>query len=123
MIRTVRIPRTVSRMGSTAESGCPWYNPYCWFVPDDDPTKCYGGGPRIDVAACIAAQADARALAKRDDPAGAQDYEDYATGDVIGVLNPFTGSGPLSSAGSGTFPAWAWMAGGGLVAALLMRSR
>jgi hypothetical protein len=105
---------------TTTDPGCPWYNPFCWFVPADDPTQCYGGGPNIDVAACVAANNAVAAASAQANPAAAQDYSDAATGNVIGLANPFTGTGQLSSLSTG-IPVWVWLAGGGVLALSLLR--
>ena len=104
-------------------------NPFCVFGVDSDsatnaldPTVCYGGGPNIDQAKCVAANNAAAAALAVTDPAGAQDLED-AEGNGLGLLNPFTGSGPLASAGS--VPGWLWIAGAGLAltAAVVVTAR
>lgn len=105
---------------SVADPGCPWYNPFCWFVPTDDPNACYGGGPNIDVAACVAANNAVAAASAQANPAAAQDYYDAATGNVVGLVNPFTGTGPLAPSNSGV-PMWVWLLGGGVIAFSLIR--
>ena len=113
--------RDARRLGAaTADPGCPLYNPFCWFVPSDDPTQCYGGGPAIDVGACVAANNAVSAASAQANPAGAQDYADAASANVIGLMNPFTGSGPLSNLSTG-IPTWVWFAGGGVLALSLLR--
>ena len=99
---------------SATDPGCPWYNPFCWFVPEDDPNSCYGGGPNIDPAACVAANNAAAAAYAASNAATAQDYSSAGTGNLIDLANPFTGTGPLTSAGSG-IPSWVWIIGGSAV--------
>lgn len=103
---------------STDSTNCPWYNPFCLTVPVDNPNGCYGGGPNIDVATCAAANNAAAAAMAISQPAAAQDYADASSGNVLGLMNPFTGTGPLTKTASG-IPSWAWITGGialGLVA-------
>lgn len=109
------------RAASAADPGCPWYNPFCLFVPADDPNACYGGGPNIDVQACVAANNAVAAQMAQAQPAAAQDYSSAASGDVLDLVNPFTGTGPLAAP---TVPTWVWIAGAaGLGLALLGGSR
>lgn len=124
MIRTVRIPRTVPRMGDILPFAADPISmaanaAYGWFVPAI-PSGCYGGGANIDQAACTAAGNAAAAELAITNPAAAQDYQDASTGDLIALANPFTGTGPLTSISSG-IPAWLWLTGGGIAAFALLK--
>jgi hypothetical protein len=105
---------------ATNDPGCPWYNPFCLFVPADDPNACYGGGPLIDVQACVSANNAVTAQMAQSQPAAAQDYASAATGDVLDIVNPFTGTGPLAAA---SVPTWVWVAGATIVGVALLGGR
>ncbi len=114
MIRTAQPPR----MGG---SDCPWYSPFCWFVPATDNSdacaQAAGGSTTSALYQRCMAQiaADEQGMAASQ-PGAAQDYQSAKTGNVLDLINPFAGTGPFSKDNPnppGGIPGWIWLAGAG----------
>lgn len=122
-----------SRMGDTDCTGylASIFNPVCWVQdplalqagmpsPADDAASCLqaSGGPGVNTPlynSCLLQKQSIAAAQAKADPAGAQDYQDVMSGNVFGLLNPFTGSGPLSQTTTG-IPTWVFVVGAGAIA-------
>lgn len=106
-------------LGAQTVSGSTYDAIVNWFTGVDNQTPCYGGGARLNQTACAAANQQGASDYAASNPAAAVDYNNLVSGDVFGLLNPFTGTGPLANK-DGTnpltqIPAWMWIVGGAVV--------
>lgn len=95
-------------------------------APTDDSAACAQAAGGTTTSAlyqqCMIRTAQVATDMATSQPGPALDYTDVMTGNAPDLANPFTGTGPLAPSSSG-IPTWAWIAGAGVLGALLLIPR